>query len=121
MIDLLALAERVVPGHEATAILDEVRATLEDEYGRALIYEVVPPTDGSDWLEPRAQLLSNYLDSRKYGPIGGPSVRIAIWVGPSMHLLTSEAFFGYVAEKRGVTLKVLEQELRAARRAADAN
>ena len=109
--DILHRAAQIIPGTEANAQLLDVRATLEKEHGSALIYEVVPPADGSTWIDQRVPRLSQYLIERDHGPIGDAAVRIAVWVETSLYLLTADAFFGFVADRRGVTLKALATEL----------
>lgn len=111
-LTLLPRATLIVEGQDATRALAELREELEEAHGRALIYEHVLPADGSPWVEKLLPALADYLSMKKYGVLGGKSVRIALWSGPHVHVLESEAFFDGVGEVLGMERAALELKLR---------
>lgn len=121
-LTLLPRATLIVEGPDATRALAELREELEETHGRSLIYEIVLPADGTPWVRSKLPALADYLVTKKYGVLGGKSVRIALWSGDRVHVLDCPAFFQGVGEVLGLEPAPLELHLRelvAARRAAE--
>ncbi len=121
-LTILPRATLIVDGPDATRALAALKEELEEAHGRALIYEIVLPADGSPWVERKLPALADYLVTKKYGPLGGRSARVALWSNDRVHVLECEAFFQGVGEVLGLEPTPLELHLRelvAKRRAAE--
>lgn len=108
-----ARAAQSIAGLEATAALFALREAMEAEHGRALIYEVIASVDGHPWVARALPALASYVRSKKYGVLGGHSVRFAVWAGDVVLVLESAPFFEAVGEVLGLDKPALEAHLHA--------
>lgn len=112
---LLERASDRVEGTGANQALWNIRAQLQAEYANVVCYEMVVD-ERSTWdgfLHLQIPRLTEHLSAKGLPMLGGPSVLLSVWSGPSLFLFDCESFFRAIREIEQVSPAELDRRIAA--------
>jgi hypothetical protein len=103
MAELLARADRVVPGPELNRAAWDESEAARALHGDAYSYEIVVPGDTSfvDFAAEQRAKLEAHLATKGLETSGPPALRVWVWSADHAHLFRGDRFLAALRDVRG--------------------